>query len=193
MQSPAHVRQLISGRSGISDSKAQLFPPAAGACGASVGHVTTIITSIRMRALSKGSRVPCIWTKGATVHRPRDSHPPELPGLGTYFVTSHAQHPHKDTTHCPSQSADTSVLELKEMFKAMYQTRSFCLGQNDPRSSVSSAHNEFSVIPACQGLPFIILKSPARPPGRGHHSWVKLSPHRNPTNPLSMFKTHSLE
>lgn len=49
------------------------------------------------------------------------------------------------------------------------------------------------VIPTCQGLPFIILKSPARLLPGAVTPWERLSPHRNPANPLTMFKAHSLE
>lgn len=59
--------------------------------------------------LDKGSyyaQTPCL------------SHTPEPSGLGTCFVTSHAKH---STKCCPSQSADTSMLALRETLETVYQ------------------------------------------------------------------------
>lgn len=64
------VRQLTRSKARISDSKAELFPPNARTFSQAVTHCHHHYPSIRTRSLSKDCIVSCVWTKGATMHRP---------------------------------------------------------------------------------------------------------------------------
>lgn len=107
-------RQLTRSKARISDSKAELFPPNARTFIQAVTHCHHHYCSIRTRSLSKDHIVSCVWTKGATMHRPRASPTHTEPsGRETCFVTSHTKHGQKAPSIYPPLVPDTRMLDPK--------------------------------------------------------------------------------
>lgn len=125
-------RQLTRSKARISDSKAELFPPNARTVIQAVTHCHRHYRSIRTRSLSKDHIVSCVWTKGATVHRPRASPTHTEPsGRETCFVTSRTKHGQNAPSIHPPLVPDTRMLDPKASVDPRPRPRPR-LDQSDP-------------------------------------------------------------